>query len=54
MSDFDQFEYEERKEKVQTGSYNEGIKLIYQWVKQEVIGLREFRLLLDDNRESVY
>ena len=46
--------YEERKEKVQTVPYEQAMKLIYEWVKKDVIGLKEFRKLIQDNRDSIW
>jgi hypothetical protein len=45
--------YLKRKDKVQEGTYEGGMSSIYEWVKNGTIGLREFRKLIQDNRESI-
>jgi hypothetical protein len=44
----------DRKSKVQAESYDEALKLIYMWVKQDVLTLTEFKELIQANRDSIY
>ena len=46
--------FQSRVEKVTDVSYDEALKLIYQWVKQKEINLKEFISLIEENRLAIY
>ena len=43
-----------RAEKIEMGTYDNGLKLIYGWVKDGTINLKEFAHLIEVNRDSIY
>lgn len=49
MEDYD---LEQKAKKIQNMDYNQALDLIYMWVKQGVVNKRQFKKLIEENRNS--
>jgi len=46
-------DFAERIEKIRNISYDSALKLIYEWVKTGVVTLKQFKILIEENRTAL-
>lgn len=52
MTSIDEMEIKEKIEKIQNLTYDKALNLIYEWVRTKIITRKQFKVLIQANRDS--